>query len=646
MQSLLTQLSIKYKLLLFIALPVLLILWLASGTLWQLWQTSQQATEVALLVSEQRDLNRLLNALQRERGATGVLLTSKGQTFTSEVASARQDSDRQFQALDQIQQQRWQALWQQVAALRQLADQLQIAPPDAAARYTALIVSLLDRNSERLQGLSDVELLPQLMKLNQWVELIERAGRERALLSMAFTQRTPSADLLARIHANQGAFESLKTELLRSGGNEQQVLQQAASAGYQDALQQLAQLQAGAALTLAPAEWFRLSTERIGVLIGHQQQLSEQILQLAQQKRRGSQRQFWLTTVLLTMALLLTGWLSLATNTNIRRAMGQLNRVMKQLSARDLTARSQYLARDEFGQIGGGINLLAGELQEVLQQIALAGERLAAAAEQASMVTAQTCAGVAQQQQDTEMAATAMHQMSATVADVAQSTADAASQADAVQRRAAEGQQQLDQTTGLIEQLCAQVRLTSDRLGQLNEHSQNISQVLDVIRNIADQTNLLALNAAIEAARAGDHGRGFAVVADEVRTLAQRTQQSTVDIQKMIETLQQGAKAASEAMLHSLQQAEQSTGVITLTGTLLKDVTAGVALIHDKAAQIASAAEQQSMVAGQINENITRISDVSQHTSSGAQETAATAADLARLAEQLQGMILRFRLAT
>jgi len=646
-QALLSQLSMKQKLLLFIALPALFGMALALNTLWQLWQSQLQAQQVSEIISAQFRQNTLLNALQKERGSSGVFISSKGQNFSTEVSSARTGSDAGFAGLNKAQQQHWQTLWQQIADIRRNVDAFSINATAAAAAYTKAISSLLDANSQAVQQLSDPDLQRQLIQLNQWVELIEHAGRERALYTLAFSQGKPEPALLTRIALNQGAFDSFRSQVLRNNGNEAQVLTQAQTDAYQAAVRQISDYQSGqaAAVTLAPADWFVLSTKRIGQLIEHQHQLMRSTGTAAEQKQQQSLRQFWLTAGVLAVAMGLTFWLSLATNRNIKSAMAQINSVMQRLTGRDLTARSDYRARDEFGQIAGGINQLAGELQQVMQDIALAGEQLAAAAEQASLVTAQTSAGVAQQQQDTEMAATAMHEMSATVADVAQSTAEAAQQADAVQHIASQGQQQLAKTTTLIDQLCAQVQLTNERLVTLNQHSLNISQVLEVIRTIADQTNLLALNAAIEAARAGEHGRGFAVVADEVRTLAKRTQQSTVDIQQMIETLQQGATAASDAMQQSLQQAQQSTAVIQTTGTLLHDVVDGVARIHDKAAQIASAAEEQSMVADQINENITRINDISVQTSSGAEETAATAADLARLAEQLQSLIQRFKVA-
>ncbi|WP_031569347.1 methyl-accepting chemotaxis protein [Rheinheimera texasensis] len=644
MKHLLQNLPMHRKLLLLLFFPSVLLLWFATQSLLAQWQQYQNAVQVRAAISDHLLLGQLVNALQVERGSSGIFISSKGARFGAEVKKARNGSDERLAALTGLQRAELNDLMQALPGLRVQIDSFNLDATAAAAAYTKHISQLLQRNDAVVQTLTDLTLARQLATLNDWIELIERAGRERAMVSLAFSQDQAEPALISRIAQNQGAFLVFSSRLQQSA-DDKALLQQADSAEYL-ALQPLVlQSASGQKFGQDAANWFSVASKRMAMLISRQQQLMQQIGDAAASQQAAARGSLLQAAILLLLAVLVVAGFSLAIHRNIQQAMRQIRRLMQQLTGRDLTARSQYQGQDEFGQIAAGMNQLAEELQQVMREIYFATQQVATAAEQASAVTRETSAGVAQQQQDTEMAATAMHEMSATVHDVALSTAAAAEQAQEVQQKAGQGQQQLSQTITLIQQLRGQVQHTSQEILALNEHSQTITQVLDVIRGIADQTNLLALNAAIEAARAGEQGRGFAVVADEVRHLAQRTQQSTVDIQKMIETLQQGAAAANQAMQQSLQQADRGAAVIQTTGELLADVVHGVAAINDKTVQIASAAEEQSTVAEQINENITRISDISQHTSSGAEETAVTAAELAKLAEQLQAMINRFRLA-
>jgi methyl-accepting chemotaxis protein len=202
----------------------------------------------------------------------------------------------------------------------------------------------------------------------------------------------------------------------------------------------------------------------------------------------------------------------------------------------------------------------------------------------------------------------------------------------------------VDESIATIHDLSASVQQAAGVIGRLEQDSIEIGGVLDVIRNIAEQTNLLALNAAIEAARAGEQGRGFAVVADEVRTLASRTQQSTREIQGMIERLQAASKEAVQAMDETNAQARKGTDIAVRTGEVLESITHAINQISDMNNQIASAAEEQSVVAEEINRNVVGINEIGEHTANGAQQTAAASEGLNSLAGQLQRIVGQFKI--
>lgn len=348
--------------------------------------------------------------------------------------------------------------------------------------------------------------------------------------------------------------------------------------------------------------------------------------------------------VLLTLiAVLLSSGLAWITISGIGRAVKQLEYASSAMAGGDLTVIVDYHGQDELGQVARGFNAMRERFHATVSQLSNATGQLAAAAEETSAVNVQTSDGIRRQQLETEQVATAMNEMTATVQDVARNAAGASEAAQAADREASDGRQVLDTTIAVINALAAEVDKAAEVILQLEQDSDTIGSVLDVIRAIAEQTNLLALNAAIEAARAGEQGRGFAVVADEVRTLASRTQDSTTQIQGMIEKLQSGAANAAKVMKSSHQQAQEGVSQVALAGNSLQSITLAVASINDLNAQIASAAEEQSSVAEEINRNIIIVSRIGEQTSEGAQQTAATSEELAELAAQLQGMVQQFR---
>ena len=331
---------------------------------------------------------------------------------------------------------------------------------------------------------------------------------------------------------------------------------------------------------------------------------------------------------------------------SISRPILQLADSMEQLERdSDLTLRLDINSRDELGTATTAFNRMVERFQGSIRQVTDAAARLASTAEQTSTVSDRTNKAVQQQLTETGQLATAMTEMSATVKEVAASTQSTSDAAGEVNDEARDGHEAMQATQQQIGQLASEVERAAEVIQQLERNSNEIGAVLDVIRGIAEQTNLLALNAAIEAARAGEQGRGFAVVADEVRTLASRTQQSTEEINQMIETLQEGTRQAVSVMTTSRDKARCATQQADRTSRALTTITDSIARISDMSTQIASAAEEQSVVAEQVSRSVVQINDTTEQTAAGAKETSEAGAELSRLSSALQSLVRQFRVA-
>ncbi|NIB39311.1 methyl-accepting chemotaxis protein [Pseudomaricurvus alkylphenolicus] len=349
--------------------------------------------------------------------------------------------------------------------------------------------------------------------------------------------------------------------------------------------------------------------------------------------------QWTLITVISTIVVLvfLVRWIV------TRPLAASVARLEQAQSDNDLTVTLEVHGAQEVSAIALAFNRFSEQVRDIVSKVKAVSDQLSAAAGEVSAVTTQTSSGMRHQHQQTRRAATAMNQMAVSIQEVAENCATTAEAASGSRERSQQGQSAAENARESIDTLNRRLHQTSDIVERLAQSSDRIGVVLEVIREIAEQTNLLALNAAIEAARAGDQGRGFAVVADEVRNLAQRTQESTLEIHTMIEQLQDGTREAVEAMIEGREVAARNEQQSKQLSLALGSISEAIQSIDQMTDQIATAAEQQGVVATDINRSFDEISQITEETSAAAQQTANASSQLAELATSLQLMTSSFK---
>lgn len=322
--------------------------------------------------------------------------------------------------------------------------------------------------------------------------------------------------------------------------------------------------------------------------------------------------------------------------------VSKLDDTAKHLSEGDLRHQLESANAGVFTKMIRSINRMAEDVSRTVLSLVETSDAMKSVAADIKSISDKAKAGVEEQERQTELAATAMTQMVSTVQEVAKSAENAANAAEKAHQSAKQGDALVSDIVIKISQVSEQVHQSRVVIERLANDSKNISSVIETISQVAEQTNLLALNAAIESARAGEHGRGFAVVADEVRSLAMRTSQATIDIQKQIATLQQGSVESVNVMVRSVTLADEAHTLVDEAQQLLVNIVSEVETITDMSHQIAAASEQQHSVAEEINKNINVMAGLALQNAKHTNSTNLSSLKVYNMSQEIGSLLKRF----
>ncbi|MDH5886146.1 methyl-accepting chemotaxis protein [Vibrio splendidus] len=656
----LTDMSFKQKIIALLTLPILGFLWLSVSAISKGVETTSEMSSLNQLTRLSVVYSELVHELQKERGMTAGFIGSQGTKFVSELRAQRTSADNRrnqrteywqsaeidLPQISRLNTEISQSL-NQITSIRNRVDSQSIPLSEALGYYTKLNAKLLSVSALIAELSSDATITTETIAYYNFLQGKERAGIERAVLNNTFSKNEFGPGMLVKfisLVTEQNTYFS-NFEVLGNPDNvrffEQQLNDR--SVAEVEKLRDVAESKMSG-FDVDPVYWFAQSTARIVQLKKTENQLADSLIALTDQKTQQAQSAMMGSITMFVVITLFATFISFKAITDLTTRVKDLTRVLSKVRHdNDLTVRATYEGNSELGQISSSLNETLEKFSGVIDSLSQSSLTLASAAEE----TAQTCQynsnTLVEQQDQIGLIATATEELSATVSEVAAKTQQTASSAKLADEQSQAGLNTVQHSYQSIETLASEINGLAEKITHLHESSNNINSVIDVIKSVADQTNLLALNAAIEAARAGEQGRGFAVVADEVRTLAQRTQESTLEIEGFISSLQSDVQTAFNVIDNSKKMSSRAVEDSRGVEQTLQDISGAVSEIFSMTEQIATATEEQAVVTQDIAQNVVAVEQKSTESTTGATQIAATAKEQAELATSLKELSNTFK---
>ncbi|WP_271271546.1 methyl-accepting chemotaxis protein [Aliamphritea hakodatensis] len=656
------NLSIRSKLQLIILLPLSILCLCMASILTDKYTIVSDDQKAADLIELSVAASELVHEVQKERGASAIYLGSKGQRFNTEMGNQRRNTDTALkayktvvadilakheegglrQSLDAIS-----ADLNQLENMRGKISSLSIPLPQAIGFLTALNGKMLNITAGLSDMVADVDIANRASAYFYMMQSKERAGIERAVLSGVFVKDVATAkekekyiSLAVEQTALMQVFRKFATQVNQQEVN--RVLQNPAVAEV-NRMRQIAWA-ADSNFNVDANTWFKQATNRINLLKQAEDTLSADLIGLVNNKKDAANSIFYTVLIAAILVISATIALSVLTQRQIALQMKDIIEGLTQLGEHsNLRVKVTPRSEDDLGRLAVIFNNMVDGIRKLVDDIQQAGHSMQNTVDTMQTVSSDVRTQMVSGQDQTNMVAAAMYEMAASIQEVASNCSMAADQSNATNISAESGKELLQKTREDVNTLDSTLLETRDIIGQVASDSEEIGSVLDVIKGVSEQTNLLALNAAIEAARAGEQGRGFAVVADEVRTLAQRTRESTIRIEEMIDKLQNGSQRAVNAMTQSQEKAVATHDSI---GSLVEQLTGiidQISTINDMNTQNAAATEEQSATVNEINDNIQEIQQRYNDSADSMAQLSESSDGVQDTSQQLSASVQRFQ---